>query len=983
VSGSILGAAETDGGKTPAMMHYRRLVDDIRAQLNSLSAPEPGRIEQLATEQREICAAVNQRLRQCADLLSRGLRTDAIQQCEEEPNLVQVVSVLDFPELPQWLDSLARRGVPGPPALMLDTAAELNEAYARHQPIKDLLRMHRRLALQRAPLAQRIDVLRRLSERDPETTVFRQDLKEYETTRWAQISKEWPEAHRRGDSIALERFQTELAKKSLSVVPPLLLKAVGDATHDIRKRQGCAQLRELAPRLLEAFSQLDLDAGRALREQFNHALELAAAAADHAVVASAASALEWLAAEDDRETERANIDSAIGRLQARLDQRPPSVKAIEAAYTACRELGAELPGEVELQYRGVVSRLLRRQRLQRVATVAGIVLFLAAITGLGWRIIARHRYTAELTEHVNTINDLLAQDQLADAGEYFKKIQGLSPQTANDPVLLDLAAIVRERTQKEMERSAAFQAALQAATVAAAEHPEQVPLENVTRLAKTPIEQESVAALFAGIKANKAKRQKKIDDDFSGRVASLHDELSAAAKSAASQDQLRSVLQKAEAAVATLAEERQSVSAAPFERLAGVRHDIEQIEAKLEEQTREHDLEQRITTSIGNPELFAGALRAYAAAFPSAPSTAEFTAVLPEEKLWKGLLLWNDLATRWQRIDPSVLTSEQLAGWINSIRDASKSYPGFPQTAAFEVLLRHLEAYARRSSSGSIDDLRERFHSPLISGAWMVERDGKRYYTSQQPALTKSGYSFRYWIGHDERTKSTLLDAENTKVETAPQAKAAERVDKELSKPNLKAAEWEPAFCRMIDAVVEQRTMDPVLKAFLLSNILAAANDGSEPIRVAFEKPSELLRSLEPVMKTPWMDPADKNDADWARQNAASVLEKFNAALPASKQRAADELKKFQRFQVPMLEWCGWLRALPNGEHECIWSRNNLPAATVDVILPGNKLDQPALDTIGTWDGARFTPAAGAKSWCKSGRPIFAIRANTTNGSFK
>ena len=106
------------------------------------------------------------RLRKCGELLKAGLRSEAIQQAEMEPNLLDIVATLDFPEREIWTQFASQYGIVSPAPLPLDIAAELNEAYAIEQPLGALLARHRLLALARSPLRLRMATLREIAETD-------------------------------------------------------------------------------------------------------------------------------------------------------------------------------------------------------------------------------------------------------------------------------------------------------------------------------------------------------------------------------------------------------------------------------------------------------------------------------------------------------------------------------------------------------------------------------------------------------------------------------------------------------------------------------------------------------------------------------------------------------------------------------------------------------------------------------------------------
>ena len=99
--------------------------------------------------------------------LGQGLRSEAIHMADEQPNLMDLVAALDLPDPDAWAEFCQQSDLPVPPPLQMDRAAQLNEAYAQDQPMEHLLSRHRLLALSRAPIAQRLEVLRQMKA-DPE-----------------------------------------------------------------------------------------------------------------------------------------------------------------------------------------------------------------------------------------------------------------------------------------------------------------------------------------------------------------------------------------------------------------------------------------------------------------------------------------------------------------------------------------------------------------------------------------------------------------------------------------------------------------------------------------------------------------------------------------------------------------------------------------------------------------------------------------------
>ena len=84
------------------------LVDEIQQVLVSESEPLAEELMDLAGRHEDFVYAAIKRLKAVDALLNKGLRSEAIDLAEREPNLNDVVISLDFPELDAWNELLAR-----------------------------------------------------------------------------------------------------------------------------------------------------------------------------------------------------------------------------------------------------------------------------------------------------------------------------------------------------------------------------------------------------------------------------------------------------------------------------------------------------------------------------------------------------------------------------------------------------------------------------------------------------------------------------------------------------------------------------------------------------------------------------------------------------------------------------------------------------------------------------------------------------------
>jgi hypothetical protein len=192
------------------VLDHQRLADEVRSFVRGGDQTFREPLRQLAADYAAACREVNDRLRRCEDFLRQGLRSEAVHFAQAEPPLLDCLAALDFPELPRWTEASLAYGLPAPPPLLSDTAEALNAAYAAEQALAPLLRTHRRLALARAPLGERLGVLRQLEEADRGSPVWQDEVLSLEAARLRQLAAEVETVVAGRDAEALEKLAREL-----------------------------------------------------------------------------------------------------------------------------------------------------------------------------------------------------------------------------------------------------------------------------------------------------------------------------------------------------------------------------------------------------------------------------------------------------------------------------------------------------------------------------------------------------------------------------------------------------------------------------------------------------------------------------------------------------------------------------------------------------------------------------------------------------
>ena len=354
------------------MNDYESVIDQIQALLAWDHDPESDYMETLANDYRRLVNEVNERLRACDKLLSRGLRTEAIQQAESEPNLLDITAVLDFPEAEYWSDYVSQYEMPPIPELLVNIAADLNDAYAAEQPVARLLKLHRLHALALSPLSDRILILRTLADIDRDNAHWLEDLERFEDARLMQIEEELEEAFQAKDAARIAAIDQEMSTDEWHMRPPKALRSKVRSAHNrLRSHAANKQVRQVAEELIAAFKESDEARTRDCAERWEELVSMADLPGDDPIFAEVMPALSWVAAQNTREAGQKAYDDSVAALQKAIRRNAPMQKLERLAQSAL-EFDLGLPEEVQDQLEDRYTKHRREKSRRKMLMIGGI-----------------------------------------------------------------------------------------------------------------------------------------------------------------------------------------------------------------------------------------------------------------------------------------------------------------------------------------------------------------------------------------------------------------------------------------------------------------------------------------------------------------------------------------------------------------------------------------------------------------------------------
>jgi len=906
------------------MIDYQRTIDNIRSIVGSVGVTLPEAMAAAAAEYAQACEATNERLRKCGQLLNDGLRSEAIQQCEAEPNLLSLVATLDFPELPEWQVLLQSNGLDQPEPLLLDVAGDLNEAYAQEQPLAALLRRHRLLALSHSPLRARVAVLRELAGLDGNNHVWHEDLRDFERARHQEIRSVADEACRKGNVAAVEELVEDLQSEDWLEPPPAqLVEKVSQSHSKLVQARARAELEQLEPQLNDAFSQFDVGRGRALRERWNVCAMMSGLNEDDPLYDRALPTLEWLDEEDNKAADEAGYETAVATLERALDDETGLAELERLAHAALRYERSIPPVlEQRLRTRLAALNLSRSRRIRLIVGAASAALVLAVL-GVGYGIV-RNRHAQQIASHANTIETLMEKRLFDEAQEHLDQIGDSAPDVAGDARIQALGVTLASAVREEEKRQARFAVLISTAEKAGAEQPDRSALEEANKLAMLDAEKARVVRIESAVKEADRRKQGERNDRFAQRLKELNDRMDALDRTKPDNNMLVAIRQD----LVALITKSTGISPAIFAQGDVARARIKSFYESMGHREKVGTALTTIANTVGDFDKFKQALVAFVAEFPESAQAIDFKRVAGELEIWKEIEIWKEFLKTLNERPATTLDSAAARERLAACNEILSNHAGYPVVEELRSRMPHLEAIARRTDEGGTKlyaELNELFTDPLIAGLWMVEVASEnqpisRYYLVKAPPALKgkqSSVTIKYIDDYSRETRGsrTVREKEITYRDRSPQSIVAKDALDELA--NLKDESWEPVFFRIISMIQSNERLDSILKTILLQKVLEVACQGSESLKASFSRFQETLTSVAIDPAVPWMDPRSE-DARRVRELADGLLNRL-PSLRDIGQSAAASRRRFNQPVGDVHDWVGWLVRDEQGKWQCLF----------------------------------------------------------------
>ena len=941
-------------------------LDDIRDAVNAPESVDAELVREASISFSEACREANKRLRQVDKLLRDGLRSEAIQLADLEPSLLTLVADLDFQLLEEWQGMLAQWDMQLPPQLELDIAKRLNSAYAEIRPLEQLLRQHRLLALARAPLSARIEVLRKLNTLDELNFSWESDLVEYERLRLRQIKSEAAEATGQGDLEKLTELQEELSNSKWSCeVSSDLVKEIKQGYRSLEHNNAHQQLELLAPKLDQAYSEFDIETANAIATKWNEYAKLADLPPEDPLAQRTIEAIEWVNDQLQITAKQRDFESNLQSLEAALEHEVPK-NELESLLNRTQRFDLPIPSSlvnrVQDRITTQTAHAHRRGRLIGTTAVAALTV-VAVATFLYWR---AQDQKETLHEHRATLSALVDESSWTLAENYF---QGLPQLTRQDAKVQSLHAQIGLGTEEEQHRIQRLTVLLDEAESKPIEALDRAGLKRIKDLVRTEVEQQRLANLEFNHRKYDQEQQKARDEAFLECIKEWSEKLAALERTGVSDEAAAWLL------LTQLQEDLTSysgVTSSLRSRSGILENKLRAIIRQRVEAKDGNRLVSAVYQSTGRVALFEKALSELIRDQPKSVAAANAKQILREKEAWLSVIkwdrFWSEKRARWREHSPKSAKETFASG-----EELSSQTIGNDLSRAFERRKPYLKKIIARDEINLAELKYSLLQNKLVNNLWMVVDDeGIRYYCPELPQEDEHGFlQFNYYIDSSNPPKRKRLRTKDVQWHgRAPQSESAKLFKSKLAK--LTESNWDETFfgiaAEIRKKLKQKPKLDTILGMDLLRRVFQTGCDGSSRFEEAFKGVIEEIDNSGIDLSVPWYLPND-SDAGAARRDAQAVVdgfEDFSARIKST--------RDFYRSDcLPPSYSLTWIAVLGNESDESWECHPPLPKTAsgnlVVATTSGNKMVQ--LTTVASVNSGTVTwnlPPGGLQPFCA---PLF------------
>jgi len=848
----------------------------------------PDGIEETANSYSEAIKQALVKARQCLELFKKSSRTKSLELAQQDPDLQQEYNILNFDELKLWLEICNGLGLSctkDASKELKDIATVITTVYRPSDKIASLLKLLKLFSLAKAPLSNRVKILRALYRENPTSKEWENDLQMFEKAHLENLITLASSAKKHSDLLTLEKILAEMKSKEWSIeVTPTTIDQVGNCVLECRRKDAQKHHQELCEKIRQAQSSLDEILCRDLVKKWEAISKRYGVKPSADLQEQVEPVIQWLGSLDAQTKDDNEYTQICQRLETVLGENA-KLETIESIAGEILSFERGMPDILAAQFNSRVQELKLRKKRHFTLAISAIIGFLIILSAALVILVYQTSKQNEIVNWESKIKANLTNGQLEAAAALISQV----PQKLiNDPKIIQLSLDLKNKQSQEESRASTFSSLVKSLSSSDVKslNPEQ--LQNAEKLARTSDEKTQVTEIRIQYDTYLSEQKQIRYTAFEQRLEQLETifkELGKIDKS--NSDRFLAKSDECLMLANNLAAES-DISPGLLARARSIRDATVKAKNDIENQIRTKqraysDLSQ-IAKTCNDPKLLAEKLKLFVKEYPSHEYAVEFSRSVSLADAWLAGETWRLLFQSF-KVDLMPNDLNLINERFAQIESYLKSYPNSPYRASLINYKNYLEKAKLAVEGGKlkqIDTVMQFLNSPLMSDAMViVSKDGDYYYmvenTVKEDASTRQ-IKFKYVIDASLTSVSAVLsDSEvRDKLHNSPQSDFVKLAQSAVEQYNTGKLSWNMLYLEMAKACVKQKEMDSILVANLLKVLLSNTQEISpfqdsniSPMLAEFDKLN---------LDVPWMNPKDQK-VNAIRTQAKPVIQKLEPEI--------------------------------------------------------------------------------------------------------
>ena len=965
------------------------LVGEVREMLELRSDPSEAELKRLAQKYGTVIQQVNSILKTCLDLVEKGLKTEAIMRADEN-NLLELASILDFPEQPVWVDYLQQFSLSAPPVVDQFASRQLNACYAPARRLEPLYRLNRRHALANSPLRVRIGVMRRIYRMEEASAkeVAGRQVELFETERLKRVRKELADALQEKDHRKLHLLCAELSSKDWLQAPDATL--VRNAVRALRQeeaRRARLRMKELAADLQSMWSAQDVEGGKRVRDEWNACQKQAQLTDSDKLVQETQAGFLWLQAIDDEESRKQRYDLLVVQLCEGLDQRQKK-EFLEPLEHALEGFDEGVPDSLRNRLTTRYDELETESRRKNFRRLVVASLSVISIAGLATLILYNRSVSDRIAGHSSALVTFLERGDVEAAETYVKTLQKEQPEMLEVPQIRILITDIKQARVDEDARIVEVQNGLTSVREGLGKAINLADTRSLLELLNTlpsrSAEELQIIKLTTDIEDRQRQIQEQNDKVFGDALNEQVNEFEDYMKSGPMEyDRLRSFRNAFSQLAETADVSPELIAAQAGPKALTLR--CETLLSEISEQEKRDQMLQQITSAVGSVPGYRMELDAYAKEFPKDVISVSLENLLrTEADFWPQVEVHNRFVSD-HAIDCTTIGPIEARKYRSEAEAFLQTHPQFPRREELTRICDYLQFVSNRLDENGVPihaNIGEQLKKGNLHDLYTVLlRSGLRQYSDLEPELLKDPPRVRIYPLTDSRDilRERAVEPKSFKVEEvdiqiregkpywdAPESVLMREIVNDLK--TIDERDWEMVMINQLQRVYDETRLDPIFRLFMLRTILESAMTGSPVINKHY---SQIQVDLKEALSTD-TNPFDPDNVETTRirRRADELLQPFpNPATVIPEWKANRDSVSKLSLGVPY-RWVGWLKRSAAG-----WICLSDKTLSADmhgqlVIYSKAGTDTPRFCPIGSVSQGKPT-VTDASAFLADGHPVY------------